>query len=780
MLKLPHFGRANTALILFICFLCLAFLAAVIGVLGFTRMSALNAQLRNTAELRNNKIALVQDMVLSARGHADLLLTLNVASDPEEKRRAHQQYPDLMANIESARSSFLALKVTPEESKLLDGVLQAAERLRLFHQSAQRVADETGLDLQSREQVLRAITARQELETSIGRLLELQRTAAFREVADASELNQDAFRFALLLQAIALAVSVVVGVAVTWLVSRSERQLKRSKEKAQATLNAIDDGVITVDGGGLVQYMNPRAEALTGWRLAEARKRPLGAVYNLVSHEGRRPVVHPASTPSGAPMFGGEGNLLLARDGREYEVQDSASAIRDEEKRVAGAVLVFRDLTDERKMRRELEWHSVHDRLTGLNNREEFERQLAAAIQQNDSGQPHALLFLDLDQFSVINNTCGHVGGDQLLCRVAEVLRETLRSTDVIARLGGDDFAVLLRNRSFKDAFDLAEELCRRVRAIRFTWQDKTSQVTTSIGVVAIDGGVRDPAQIMGAADIACYAAKEAGRDCVMVHHPEGEGASRMQDMGMVSRIQHALDTGSFTLYRQRIQGLHEHNRDDRHYEMLVRMIEPDGRVLPPGAFLPAAERYNLMRPIDRWVVQAALAALQRMNQAQPAQDAGIHTINLSGATINDSTFSAFLGEQLALHGVQASSICFEITETMAISNLSRAASLMHDVKAMGCKFAIDDFGIGMSSFAYLKHLPVDYLKIDGAFIRNILRDQVDYEIVDAIARICRSFNVRTIAEFVEEEAIMPVIAALGVDYAQGYAVGKPLPLETV
>jgi diguanylate cyclase (GGDEF)-like protein/PAS domain S-box-containing protein len=770
-------GRAKSALLIFLGFLVVAVLISALGALGFMRMNDANQQLRAAAQARNNKISLVEDMVSSSRARSELLLLLYVTQDPLEHIRVRNQYSGLIDNFDVARDAFTAQGVSPEETKLLQSVVQAAERVDFAFRDAENAVRGGPLNERVRQPVLRALKTHEELEGALSRLLELQRTAAFREVADATTLNRDAFRMAWYLQGGALLISALVAIWVTWLVARAERLLHREKELAEATLNGIGEGVITVNAEGKVEYLNPRAETLTGWTLADAKGRRLEEVYSLIEREGREPVRHPASMPGPGPTSGGEGILLVARDATEYEVQDTAAPIRDAEKRVTGAVLVFRDLTEEHKMARELAWQAVHDALTGLDNRTEFERKLVESIATARDGTPHALLFLDLDQFKVINDTCGHVAGDQLLRKVADVLRGQIAEGDTLARLGGDEFAVLLRHRTTEAALAFARKLCEQTSALRFAWQGKSYHVTASIGVVPVEGGARDAAQLMSAADIACYAAKEAGRDGVRLYRADDEAVKHVAEMGMVAQIRRALDEGSFMLYRQRIQGLQEHNRNHKHYEVLLRMIDAGGHLLPPGAFLPSAERYNMMRAIDRWVVHNTFAQLKKQREENRLAPDSLHTINLSGATINDDSFAAFLAEEVARHDVSTQSLCFEITETMAISNLSRAAALMQEVKAMGCRFAIDDFGIGMSSFAYLKHLPVDYLKIDGTFVRHMLREKVDHEIVDAITRIARTLSIRTIAEFVEEDAIMPALAGLGVDYAQGYAVGRPVPL---
>ncbi len=725
----PGMSRAATAAVCFVCFVLMALMTGAASMAGFSRMNALNESTRLAAETRGNKLTLVEEM--------------------RQAVRSGQSGVQVQEAYSAARAGFEGLGMSPEERARLD--------------DAGRATRDGG----------------PALETALRRLDAFERMSQVREAADASELNRDAFRFALILQSMALSASLIVGAAAAWLVLRSERQLQRGKDLAQATLEGIREGVITVDAQGAVQFMNTRAESMTGWSMDDAKGRPLAEVYRLVGDEGRQPFTHPAQHPVSAPMASPDGTRLVARDGRQYEVQDSASAIRDHTRRISGAVVVFHDLTEERTLRRELAWQAMHDLLTGLKNRDEFEITLTDLLVEAGaapSGLRHAVLFIDLDQFNVINDTCGHVGGDQLLKRVADLLREVLGPGDVAARLSGDDFAVILREVTLDEAEAVAKDIALRLRALRFTWEGRTHQVTGSIGVAEAAPGM-DAVQVMSAADIACYDAKEAGRDAVRVHRAGAASESRIKDMGMVSTIQRALDEDKFVLYRQRIQGLHASNHDDVHFELLLRMVDGDGRLLSPGQFLPAAERYNLMRPIDRWVVEAVLPALARM--VRDARDRGestlpLYTINLSGASLNDAGFAKFLDAQLKNNELPPRLLCFEITETMAISNLAGAAELMHAVRAAGCRFALDDFGMGMSSFAYLKHLPVDYVKIDGAFIRNILSERIDHHIVDAIARVCGALDIKTVAEFVEEESMMPVLAELGVDYAQGYAVGRP------
>lgn len=422
---------------------------------------------------------------------------------------------------------------------------------------------------------------------------------------------------------------------------------------------------------------------------------------------------------------------------------------------------------------------ALHDALTGLKNRTSFHRGLEELLDEarlHDSR--HSLLFLDLDQFKVINDTCGHLAGDEMLKQLAGVLQRSIRANDHLARLGGDEFCILLENCMLDQAREIAESLRVAVHDFRFLWDGKLFSVGVSIGIVGIDrssGGAND---ILSAADIACYAAKDNGRDAIQVYERDDlELTRRRGEMDWVSRIDAALDGGHFRLWRQPIRSLADDGEFKiHHYELLLRLLDHDGNVVLPGAFLPAAERYDRMREIDRWVVDHALQYVGKHRESGEQ----FHAINLSGASMGDNSLREFVADRLAVHGVDPTGICFEVTETVAIGNFKAAVDFMQALRKLGCRFALDDFGSGLSSFAYLKSLPVDYIKIDGRFIRNLHTDKMDRAIVEAIHRVAHVANLRTIAEFVEDASVVAVLRAVGVDFAQGYGIGRPEPLPTV
>lgn len=563
-----------------------------------------------------------------------------------------------------------------------------------------------------------------------------------------------------------------------------EAELQRERDIAQVTLASIANGVITTDEAGLIQYMNPVAASLTGWPAHQARGQLVSVVYQLHDEAGGQPLANPVREvlKRGQAMPRHEHAALRRRDGTVVPVHDTAAPIRSRDGFLIGAVLVFHDVTVTLNLARELSHQAAHDALTGIPNRREFERLLAELLKQpRQPGITHAVCYLDLDQFKVVNDTCGHVAGDELLRQVTQLIRGLLRSNDLLARLGGDEFGLILRACPPERAVEIAERVREAVADFRFGWEGKSFSIGVSIGIVPLplahqEIGHDELGTLLACADAACYAAKEAGRNRVHVFQPDDSQVMEQRgQMQWVTRLQAALDADRLRLYVQPVVALQQEGGGTPHHEILVR-LEEDGQVVPPGAFLPAAERYGLMPRIDQWVVNNTLAWLGDRLRQHGRID-GIYAINLSGASLSDERFRQTLRatlEQVRLpHGV----LCFEITETAAVANLSKVVHFIGEVKAMGCLFALDDFGSGLSSFAYLKNLPVDFLKIDGAFVKDIADDPMDLAMVQAINAIGHVMGLKTIAEYVSSPAILERLQDIGVDYGQGYHLGLPRPL---
>jgi diguanylate cyclase (GGDEF)-like protein len=434
--------------------------------------------------------------------------------------------------------------------------------------------------------------------------------------------------------------------------------------------------------------------------------------------------------------------------------------------------------SDQQKQQ-QISYQASHDALTGLLNRREFEHRLQALLQAETAHARHSILYMDLDQFKIINDTCGHNAGDVLLEQLTGLLQVRLRQHDILARLGGDEFGLLLENCAGDAALRIAEMLRQTVTDFRFTWAGKTFSLGVSIGLVSFGNDGLTLNDIFSIADGACYIAKENGRNRIHVYHPnDGELAERQGLMNWVSRISKALDEDRMVLYRQKIVSL-QHSPDNLpHYEFLLRMYDETGNLVLPQAFLPAAERYNLMSAIDFWVIRTAFAyCAKQCSMSSPGQ---IYTINLSGATLGDERLFSYISEQLAYFKIPARAICFEITETVAITYLTKAAELIRKLKQLGCRLALDDFGSGMSSFSYLKNLPVDFVKIDGSFVTNFMNDSVSRAIVQSITNVAHVMGIQTIAEYVENDILRDELRRVGVDFAQGYGIHHPEPIENM
>jgi len=558
----------------------------------------------------------------------------------------------------------------------------------------------------------------------------------------------------------------------------AEAQLFAEKERAQVTLASIGDAVITTDMNGLIDYVNPIAEALTGWPAGEARGLPLQAVCQMVYESTGGALPDPIDTVlrDGATVKMASNVLLLRRDGTQIAINETTAPIRDRVGAVAGVVLVLRDVRREREYATQLSYQASHDALTGLINRREFEHRLGLALTSaRELGRHHAMMYLDLDQFKLVNDTCGHAAGDELMRQISLLLQQRLREGDTLARLGGDEFGVLLENCPAEHAARIAEELRQTVADFHFVWHTRTFTIGVSIGLVNVADRAMTLADVLSAGDAACYMAKEKGRNRVQVYHPkDSELAVRHGEMEWVARIHGALDADRFCLFAQEIAAVEAPHRPASLFELLVRMVDEHGQLVPPMAFIPAAERYSLMPAVDRWVIRTAFATLASM-QAM-GEPAATYMINLSGVSIGADDFLGFIREELARARIAGERICFEITETTAIANLGKAAHFIGELRALGCRFSLDDFGAGMSSFGYLKHLPVDFLKIDGSFVADMLVDPIDSAMVEAINRIGHVMGKRTIAEFVESDDVLASLRRIGVDYAQGYAISKPKP----
>lgn len=562
---------------------------------------------------------------------------------------------------------------------------------------------------------------------------------------------------------------------------RSEDILFKQKEHAAATLLSIGDAVITSDARGRVEHMNAAAERLTGWLLTRARGRPVQEIFRVEREEGSLaddPVAR--CLREGRVMRVAQPLKLHNSHGEPMPmVKVTVSPIRNRHGATVGSVLVFHDVSKEQQMQDHIDYQASHDSLTGLLDRREFERCLERALQSaQESTRQHALFYLDLDQFKVINETCGHTAGDELLIQLSATLRATLRDEDVLARLGGDEFAILLMDCPLAEAERKADTVRQVMEDFRFVWHGRSLDVGFGIGVVALTEVSGSTTDVLRAADAACYAAKSRGRHQIFVYQSDDpELRKRRGEMRWATRISEALRSHQFQLYYQPIMPVSGVDGGMFHCELLMRSEDERQQLVSPEEFIPAAERYNLMSDIDRWVVSTALPKIAELDKLVGEDEAVLCGINLSGQSLSDASFYDYVMMLIETHRVDPATICFEITETSAIVDIEAAVEFVRRVKARGCRVALDDFGTGVSSFSYLKEFPLDYVKIDGSFIRNILTDSVDRVMVESVARIAHEMGIETIAEYVEDDAILGELRVLGVDYAQGYGIAEPAPL---
>ncbi len=562
---------------------------------------------------------------------------------------------------------------------------------------------------------------------------------------------------------------------------RAETRVFEEKERAQVTLQSIGDAVITTDADGNVDYLNPVAQDLIGCDMRSGRGKPISEMMTIINEHTRAPVENPVMRclKEGRVISLADNSVLITRDGDEVAIQDSAAPIRDRIGNIVGSVMVFHDTSKESRLFRQLSYQASHDTLTGLINRREFESRIVESFNSlnRDPEITHAVLYIDLDQFKVVNDTFGHAAGDELLRQLTEIVQSQIRSTDVFARLGGDEFGILLERCNETLAMKVAETIRDSIEGYRFEWQDSFTTIRASIGVVMVTANEDSAANLLSSADVACYSAKDMGRNQVHLYE-DSDASLRHEEMKWVSRITNAVEDNRFELYFQPIIGINECGDSSRgHYELLLRMRDESGALVSPDQFIPAAERYNLMSTLDRWVIHTALSELADCTTADEARYT--LAINLSGTSLSEDRFLDYVIKELESRELPHGAICFEITETAAISNLSRVVHFMQTLKTLGCKFSLDDFGSGLSSFTYLKNLPVDYLKIDGQFVRYVADDPVDESMVKAIAAVGRAMGIATIAERVESRQVLDKLATLGVEYAQGYYIARPKSVAT-
>ncbi|MDH5856826.1 EAL domain-containing protein [Lampropedia aestuarii] len=583
--------------------------------------------------------------------------------------------------------------------------------------------------------------------------------------------------------------AVLMGVLIVWrnyvLImqrERVQRALNNERKQAKVTLAAIGDGVVTTDAAERVLYMNHAAERILALPEAQAQGRPLHEVLRFESRPNGACTAYESEADTAHQDPSRQIRQIQRHDGQVISVRTVTTNRSGFEGDVDGKVVVLHDATQEQSFLEQVSWHANHDSLTYLMNRRAFERRLQQVLSQpRQVGAEGVLLYIDIDQFKLVNDTCGHQAGDFILREICAILQSKVSRDQALARLGGDEFGILLLNHSLQAGMAIAEQLRYAVRETRFRWQERELSTGLSIGMVLLSNEFDTMEEVMRLADMACYQAKDDGRNRVCLYEPHNDEFSRLHnEMDWIRRLRNALDTHRFELHAQPLLDLQNGPNTSAgvHIELLLRLRDERGNLVPPGTFIPAAELYGLMPEIDRWVIRHAFKHLRNTPRIQ-GQLIGLCAINLSATSIGDPELLEYIHEQFSVSRIDPALICFEVTETSAITKLAQAQSLITSLRQIGCRFALDDFGAGMSSFRYLKHLPVDILKIDGSLIVSMLEDPASLAMVEMINHLAHMMEIQTVAEFAENSAIIDQLRTIGVNYAQGYGVSQPLPFMT-
>ncbi len=557
------------------------------------------------------------------------------------------------------------------------------------------------------------------------------------------------------------------------------KKLVENEERLRLAMKGANDGLWDYNLLDRSVYFSPRWKLMLGYSEHELID-SFDTWLALLHEEDKEYTVQGVKEFTNQPKQKYQAEFRMKhKNGHYVNILSRAFAVEAERGKVIRIVGTHVDISAQKAIEAKLQYQSSHDELTGLINRREFENRANHLIEDSRCFKNcHALVYIDLDQFKLVNDICGHIAGDELLRQLSALLIQQIKPSDTLARLGGDEFGILMEHCSLEEALDRACSLNEAIREYQFAWQQRNFKIGASMGLVAIDKHSLSFNDLLKNADAACFVAKDKGRDCIHVHHKDDvELKMQKGKLEWATRINTALEKNQFCLYAQEIRAI-DSSQKHSHYELLIRMQTPDGKTIPPGAFLPAAERYNLAKKIDRWVISEAISLLQK--NAFVFDHVKLISINLSGQSLSDETLPDFVVQQLEKLEENRHSICFEITETAAITNFALATVFVNKLRAHGCKFSLDDFGSGLSSFAYLKNLSVDYLKIDGIFVKDISSDPIDRAMVKSIQDIAKAMELKTVAEFVENDEIIKELRRIGVDYAQGYGIHKPEAFESI
>jgi len=726
------------------------------------------------------KSELLTQMYNAARERSISLFTMVSLKDPFIRDQSFLKFNAYASQFASSRIKLLKTELSNSEHILL----KKQSKITLISAPLQsRIAElvqQEKIEQANELLITKAIPLQNTILDLLRELQQFQHQASQKIAQQAQQEQQYTWIILLTLSIITLFSGIIITALIVSTSKSLQAKLYMEKELAEITLYSIGDAVITTDINGKVTQINPIAEELTGFTHEKAIGQDFYNVFNI-EQDYNTPSPHQTELQRVTEnlevvMTTENPKTLVHKSMSEYAVEYTLAPIVTEDRKTSGAVVIFRDVTEVRALSSQLKYYASHDSLTGLINRRQFEYYLDKAIKSTriENSRQHVVCFMDLDNFKIINDTAGHEAGDEFLKQLALLMQSFLRRSDILGRIGGDEFGILLEDCNIDNAISIAEKIRKEIKSFRFIWANNSFEVGASIGLAKLDSTVASLAEIMRNADTACYISKEEGRNRIHLFDPNDEDIKKRQgELQWMQHIKDALKNNNFVLHCQSIVNIE--NSGEKHCEILLRLLNSDGTIVPPMSFIPAAERYEIMPSIDRWVITHTIDFLTRNREMINNH---IFTINLSGQSLGQKGFDKFVIDTLQKSEIAPEIICFEITETAAISNLTRAISFMKSLKAIGCRFALDDFGSGLSSFNYLKNMPVDYIKIDGNFIVDICHDKTDLAFVEAINRIGHIMGIETIAEFVENKDTFEALKKIGVNYAQGFYIDKPKPLN--
>lgn len=770
-------SKSESISILILGFGFLILLLSLFAYISHTQMQASYAAIQGST-VASDKMDVVVRLIETARTRSRLTLQMSYESDPFKKDEMNMRLESLATQFSVYREHLINLGLNHQESTYLNNINQAAQQAQILLREAAAVAmsDDIESFIVAQRMMIEKVYPQQSIIIdNFMSLLDYQKAIIFEARKNTSTQYEKAQKLQTALFVVILLLALLVAFYVIRRSTRTERELFLEKEVAQITLRSVGDAIITTGKDGRVEYLNPVAEKITGYITEDVKGKPITQVYKAYDEKNQRWLADCIIDflIKGSYSMPSNDIILYNADDDIIDISQTIAPIQDEHNRVLGTITTFQDISKEKVLAKHIEHQARHDPLTGLLNRREFETKVVQSLTLYSEGTTHALCVMDLDRFKIVNDTLGHAAGDELLKQISQKIKSELRQTDLLARIGGDEFALFLSNINTLDAEIIAEKILDTIREYQFVWSNKAFRVGASIGLVDAPAQVSNYENLYHAADTACYMAKHSGRDRVhTVTYDDKNVSEKREQTQWVNRINDALNENRFTLYAQDICSLADNPTTPAHREVLIRMIDEYDELIPPMAFIPPAERYDLMPKIDDWVVRNVIAQLKQDNSDT------LYAINLSGQSLADEKFTAQILAHLSDKAINPCRLCFEITETSAIANLNNATEFLKALQALGCQTALDDFGSGLSSFAYLRNLPINYLKIDGMFVKQIAEDETARVMVEAIHSIGHTMGLKTIAEFVENEETERLLKQMHIDFAQGYYYGVPQPLN--